>query len=49
MVFAEAEIPWHYWIALPLVAAGVLLLVALVIGYLRQVSSPRYPTRRQRT
>jgi hypothetical protein len=36
---------WHYWIAFPLVAGGVLLMVALVVGYLVRVTSAKYPRR----
>ncbi len=34
---------WHYWIAVPLAAGGVLLLVATVAGYLKKVQSLKYP------
>ncbi|MGI8759471.1 MAG: hypothetical protein ACR2K0_09215 [Acidimicrobiales bacterium] len=34
---------WHYWIAVPLAAGGVLLVVATVAGYLRKVQSLKYP------
>ena len=30
---------WHYWIAVPLAAGGVLAVVATVAGYLRKVQS----------
>jgi hypothetical protein len=36
---------WHYWIAFPLVAGGVGLMVALVVGYLVRVTSAKYPRR----
>jgi hypothetical protein len=36
-------VEWHFWIA-PLLVIGVLLLLAATLfGYLRKVSSPRYP------
>ncbi len=38
---------WHFWIAVPLVAGAVLLVVATVAGYLRNVVAPRYPSREQ--
>ncbi|MDP9006484.1 MAG: hypothetical protein M3N15_06190 [Actinomycetota bacterium] len=34
---------WHYWIAVPLAAGGVLLLIATVAGYLKKVQSLKYP------
>ena len=38
-----AGVVWHYWIAVPLVAGGVLAVVATVAGYLKKVQQPRYP------
>lgn len=35
--------PWHYWIAVPLAAAGVLGVVATVAGYLKKVQALKYP------
>ncbi|HUQ40618.1 MAG TPA: hypothetical protein VM030_10735 [Acidimicrobiales bacterium] len=34
---------WHYWVAVPLVAGGVLMIIALGIGYLAKVVSLKYP------
>ena len=34
---------WHFWIAVPLAAVAVLMLLATVVGYLKNVSSQRYP------
>jgi len=34
---------WHYWIGAVLVAAAVLTVGALAVGYLRTVESTRYP------
>ena len=39
---------WHWWIGVVLSAVGVLTVVAAGAGYLKQVSSTRYPGRRQR-
>lgn len=36
-------IVWHYWIAPPLVAGGVFLLIATAFGYYRRVVHQRYP------
>jgi hypothetical protein len=36
---------WHYWIAVPLIASGILLVIALVVGYIVRVVAPRYPRR----
>lgn len=38
-----AAMVWHYWIAVPLVAGALLLIVALVVGYLKKVESLKYP------
>ena len=40
-----AGVIWHYWLAVPLVAVGVMSLVLSVVGYLTKVSSTRYPRR----
>jgi hypothetical protein len=40
MVAAEI---WHWWIGVLLTLGGVLLCVALIAGYLKSVSSQRYP------
>ena len=40
-----AGVIWHYWLAVPLVAVGVVSLVLSVVGYLTKVSSTRYPRR----
>jgi membrane protein implicated in regulation of membrane protease activity len=34
---------WHWWIGLVMLLAGVGAFVALTVGYLKQVSSQRYP------
>lgn len=34
---------WTYWIGVPLAIAGVLLVLATVVGYLTKVQAPRYP------
>ena len=36
---------WHYWIAVPLVAGGVLAIIATIVGYLVKVQAPKYPKR----
>ena len=36
-------IVWHYWIAPPLVAGGVLLVIATAFGYYKRVVHQRYP------
>jgi hypothetical protein len=46
MLFAAKV--WHYWIAVPLVFGGVVMLAATVVGYLNKVVRPKYPSRRQR-
>ncbi len=39
---------WTYWIAVPLAAGGVMLVVATVTGYLRKVQALKYPRERGR-
>ena len=34
---------WHYWIAVPLAVGAVLLLLAVVAGYLKKVQAAKYP------
>ena len=34
---------WHFWIAVPLAASGVLILIAMIAGYVATVSRARYP------
>lgn len=36
---------WHYWIAVPLVAGAIGLVVSTIAGYLRKVQSLKYPKR----
>ena len=36
---------WHYWIAVPLAAGGVGLVIATIAGYLKKVQSLKYPKR----
>jgi hypothetical protein len=33
---------WHYWLAVAIFVPGILLIVAIVAGYLKKVVSPRY-------
>jgi hypothetical protein len=42
-----AEI-WHWWIGVVLLGVSVLTVVALAIGYLKNVTAQRYPSRKQR-
>lgn len=41
-----AEI-WYWWIAVVLVAVGVLTVLGLIIGYLKTVTAAKYPNRKQ--
>jgi hypothetical protein len=34
---------WHYWLAVPLAVGGILLAIAVVVGYLKRVQSAKYP------
>ena len=34
---------WHFWIAVPLAASGVLITIAMIAGYVGSVSRSRYP------
>jgi hypothetical protein len=43
-----AAFPWHYWLALVLLAAGVLATLQVIVGYVIKVTATRYPNRRQR-
>ncbi len=38
-----AGVVWHYWLAVPLAAAGVVSLLAIIVGYLQKVTYKRYP------
>lgn len=40
---AMTAVVWHYWIAVPLAASGVLVLIMLIAGYVGTVSRARYP------
>lgn len=42
-----AEI-WYWWIGVVLLGAGVLTVIGLVVGYLKNVTALKYPTREQR-
>ena len=39
--------PWDWWIGVILFAMGVLLVLAVVVGYLYKVVMPQYPHRGQ--
>lgn len=34
---------WHTWIAVFIVIPAVLLVIAVIVGYVTKVSKPRYP------
>jgi len=40
-VVAEAK-PWHFWLAPILFGSAVLIVVAVVVGYVVKVTLPRY-------
>ncbi len=40
---------WHYWIGFILFLVSILLVLQVVVGYVRKVVSPQYPTKRQRS
>jgi hypothetical protein len=42
-----AAFVWHWWIGVILFVATVAGIVALVVGYLKQVVAPQYPPRDQ--
>ena len=42
-----AEI-WHWWIGVVLLGVSVLTVVGLAVGYLKNVTAQRYPSRKQR-
>lgn len=44
MLFAQV---WHFWLALPIMAGAIFLLIATIIGYLNKVVRPKYPPRGQ--
>ena len=43
MVAAEI---WFWWIAVILTVVGVLSVVALIVGYLKNVTAMKYPSRK---
>lgn len=45
MLLAENTVPhvWHFWLAVPLAASAVLLVVVLLGLYARMVVRSRYP------
>jgi hypothetical protein len=42
-----AAVVWDFWLAVPLAAMAIVGLLATVVGYVKNVSSPRYPKKRQ--
>ena len=40
---------WFWWIGIVLTGVGVLSVLGLIVGYLKNVTAPRYPNRRQRS
>ena len=45
--FMLAAEVWHWWIGIVLFLASLLVLIVLVVGYLKTVSSRKYPTAKQ--
>ncbi len=41
-----AEI-WHWWIGVVLAGAGIAVAIALIAGYVKNVSAQRYPDGKQ--
>lgn len=39
---------WHWWIGIALVVVSVIFLIVLVVGYMKFVSSQKYPSAKQR-
>ena len=39
---------WHWWIGVVLTVVGVATVAAMGAGYVKQVTAPRYPGKRQR-
>ncbi len=39
---------WHWWIGVLLSFAAALLIVGLILGYLKTVVRPQYPSKNQR-
>jgi hypothetical protein len=37
---------WFWWVAVILVIVGVLTVIGLVVGYLKNVTALRYPSRK---
>ena len=37
---------WFWWVAVILVLVGVLTVIGLVVGYLKNVTALRYPSRK---
>ena len=40
---------WFWWIGIVLTGVGVLSVIGLIVSYLKNVTAPRYPNRRQRS
>lgn len=45
MLFAEDTI-WHYWIAVPLALAAILVVLGIIALYFYKVTRTRYPRER---
>ena len=39
---------WHYWIAVPLAAMAIAMMVLTAVGYFAKVVRPKYPPRGSR-
>jgi hypothetical protein len=46
-MFGAAAVPvnhvWHFWLAVPLAAVTVLVIVGTLVGYFFKVTKTRYP------
>jgi len=42
-MLAQVNHVWHFWLAVPLAIATVLLILGVVVGYFMKVTKTRYP------
>ncbi|MEI7507263.1 MAG: hypothetical protein WCK23_10640 [Actinomycetes bacterium] len=48
MTFMVAAYIWHWWVGVVLTIVGILTVVGVAAGYVKQVSASRFPGKRQR-
>ena len=42
-----SAVPWHYWIGVVIAVSALLMIPAILVGYVAKVTKTRYPNKRR--